>query len=329
MLKIIDFCERHIEQAAGIAGINYENERKCVDILPKTIELPDFAQFTKNGLGVAAFNGDTMAGYLCCLGPWENAFGSTKAKGIWSPLHGNGITKNSQAHVFEKMYQEAAKKWVKLGITSHSITLYAHNTSIQNLLYRYGFGLRCIDAIRPMEIINEKIVEKTEAKENDFNSDINADFTELEYSDFTQILPLDKLLRDHLRESPIFLRYEQGEENRDNQAARVIQKNFRYFTAGRNREIIAYIKISDNGENFISDINYVKNICGAYCLPKYRGKGISLKLLNYVIAKLRKEKFKLLGVDFESLNPTAYGFWLKYFTEYTRSVVRRTDDRFI
>jgi len=39
--------------------------------------------------------------------------------------------------------------------------------------------------------------------------------------------------------------------------------------------------------------------------------------------------YNLLGVDFESFNPTASNFWLKYFTEYTHSVVRRIDDLFI
>jgi hypothetical protein len=34
-----------------------------------------------------------------------------------------------------------------------------------------------------------------------------------------------------------------------------------------------------------------------------------------------------LGVDFESLNPAGYGFWLKYFDPYTHSVVRRIDEK--
>jgi hypothetical protein len=33
-----------------------------------------------------------------------------------------------------------------------------------------------------------------------------------------------------------------------------------------------------------------------------------------------------LGVDFESINPYGSGFWLKYFTAYTCSVVRRIDE---
>lgn len=37
----------------------------------------------------------------------------------------------------------------------------------------------------------------------------------------------------------------------------------------------------------------------------------------------------MLGLDFESINPTAYVFWTKYFTPYTHSVVRRIDEKII
>jgi predicted GNAT family acetyltransferase len=73
----------------------------------------------------------------------------------------------------------------------------------------------------------------------------------------------------------------------------------------------------------------MKHIQGAYCLPEYRGQGIVQNLLNYLIKKLCSEKNQLLGVDFESFDPTANNFWLKYFTEYTHNVVRRIDDMFV
>jgi len=102
----------------------------------------------KNGLGVSAFDDSKMVGYLCCYDPFEKAFGTTNAIGVWSPIHGNGIIDSEYKNVFCRMYQETAKKWVDLKATSHAITFYAHNNSIQNQLYRYGFGLRCIDTIR-------------------------------------------------------------------------------------------------------------------------------------------------------------------------------------
>ena len=316
MIKIIDFTEEHIEQAFIIARANYDNERNSVNILPEINEIPDFMPLVKNNLGVSAFDGEKMAGYLCCFGPFKNAFGTTNDIGVWSPLHGNGLLDYAHKSVYAKMYQEAAKKWVSLNINNHAITFYAHNNFIHNQLYRYGFGLRCIDAIRTMNEIEAK-------------NRVNFTFSELEYSNFELILPLDKQLRNHLKESPMFLRYEQGDEEENNQKRRVYGKNVRYFIAGNDIEIIAYIKISSEGENFVSEVNSVKNICGAYCLPEHRGKGIIQNLLNYVIKKLQAENYRLLGVDFESFNPTASGFWLKYFTEYTHSVVRRIDDRFL
>ena len=73
----------------------------------------------------------------------------------------------------------------------------------------------------------------------------------------------------------------------------------------------------------------VMNICGAYLLPEYRGKGIFDSLFFYVENTLAQEGVKLLGVDFESYNLTANGFWMKYFTAYTYSVARRIDEQFI
>lgn len=64
-------------------------------------------------------------------------------------------------------------------------------------------------------------------------------------------------------------------------------------------------------------------------MPEHRGKGLNQKLLSMLIQKLKAKGYTRLGVDFESLNPTAYGFWLKYFDAYTHSVVRRIDEKIL
>jgi GNAT superfamily N-acetyltransferase len=319
LLKIIDFTESHIEQALNIARNNYKIERKSVPILPEFVEFPDFSAFGKNGLGVSAFDENKMMGYLCCYDPFENAFGTTNAIGVWSPVHGNGIMDCEYKNVFSKMYQEAAKKWVDVKATSHSITLYAHNDSVQNQLYRYGFGLRCIDSIRTMDEIKIKYQN-------------NYDIAELEHNEFHLIFPMGLLLDEHLSKSPMFMRHvrEQIEEGHEDKFAQwQIREKYRYFAAKDGKNIIAYIKIHDEGENFIGNAKNMRHIHGAYCLPEYRGRGITQNILNFLIKKLRDENNQLLGVDFESFNPTAINFWLKYFTEYTHSAVRRIDDLFI
>ena len=47
------------------------------------------------------------------------------------------------------------------------------------------------------------------------------------------------------------------------------------------------------------------------------------QLVNYAMGVLRAEGYFKLGVDYESINPTAWGFWNKYFTAYTYSLTRR------
>jgi len=42
-----------------------------------------------------------------------------------------------------------------------------------------------------------------------------------------------------------------------------------------------------------------------------------------------KEGYAYLGVDYESLNPTAYAFWQKYFSAYTHGLVRRIDEHIL
>jgi GNAT superfamily N-acetyltransferase len=101
----------------------------------------------------------------------------------------------------------------------------------------------------------------------------------------------------------------------------------RYFAAKVNGKPIAYMKLSDSGENFATEVDDIINICGAYCEPEYRGTGIYYNLLCHVMRELKREGYRLLGVDCEGFNPTARGFWTKYFTEYTHSLVRRIDEK--
>jgi hypothetical protein len=275
MIKIIDFSESHIEQAMIIAKINYENERKNVDILPQIDIFPDLTEFTENNLGVSAFEGNKMVGYLCCFGPFQNAFKTTNDVGVYIPVHGHGIIDCNHKNIFARLYQEAAEKWVNCGITNHAITIYAHNNSIKNQLYRYGFGLRCIDAIRTMTKI-----EKTN------NSNITV--SELEHKEFHLIYPLGICLSNHLWDSPMFLRYkEKPEQENDGDPEKFAQwqinENIRYFVAKLNENIVAYIKITEEGENFVSDSKSMINICGAYCIPEFRGQGIMENILNCLI----------------------------------------------
>ena len=306
MIKILDFSKNHIEQAKEIALMNYNEEKAIVKELPLVDVLPDLKCFADNELGVAAFNDNEMIGFLCCYEPWDNAFNST-AKGTFSPIHAHGAIVDNRSGIYKRLYQFAAKKWIERKITYHAIALYAHDTQAIQAFFTYGFGLRCVDAVRPL---TDLICEPCEG----------IIFDELEKSEIIKVREMRNMLVNHMTESPCFMRTPSDWLNCAE------SRNSRVFIAKQSGNIIAFIEVADNGETFATKINGMKNIKGAFCLPEYRGRGISQNLLNYVVDKLRAEDYNSLGVDFESFNPTANGFWLKHFTAYTNSVVRRIDE---
>lgn len=312
LMDILNFEKKHVEEATKIAQANYDDERKFVKELPQACEIPDLNGFVGNGLGVAAFEDEKMVGFLCGCDPFDNAFRATDVRGVFSPMGANAAVSKNRSKIYAAMYQVAAAKWVKAGAVSHAICLYAHDEEIQRQFFLYGFGLRCLDAIRPMELIACAPCE-------------NYDFVELSKAEFLLAYPLYLALYRHYRESPFFMN--RKPETQEEFMASSLREEGRYFAAKQNGKLCAFLKISAAGETFAAAGNTYRHIRGAYCLPEHRGKGVYQNLLNFAISALKSEGYTRLGVNFESFNPTARGFWLKYFTAYTNSVVRRIDER--
>ena len=305
-MNIVSFGQAHAVQAMQLAQAEYEAERSLVPSLPQT-QVPDLRGFTCNGLGVAAFDGNTMVGFLCVHGPFKRAFGSTDVKGVYSPMHGHAAI-GDKARVYHRMYQAAAGKWVAAGALSHGVTLYAHDEAAKQAWFTYGFGMCCVDAI--------KLLEAGQAE---------GDFFELPQEKAGDLRDLNNLLIDHLGSPPCFMKGKRANKRRT--AAKFARPDVRIFAARREGGLVAYLKLRDGGENFACDAPDMLNICGAYATPGVRGTGLYAGLLRYTEAILAEEGYIRLGVDFESFNPTALEFWSKHFTAYTHSVVRRIDER--
>lgn len=316
-MEIVNFTKELQEPAEKLAWEAYERERVQVPALPQ-LGMPTLDPFVENGLGVAAVEGGKLVGFLAPVSPFDHAFGSTPVKGVFSPMgaHGAAGTMGAGGEEREKiygaMYQVASKKWVLAGAASHAVCLYAHDEALQRLWYRYGFGLRCMDAIRSTEW-------------TDALPSCPYEVRMVSNGDFSALRPLRRLLKTHLGESPCFMVTPQGEleaflSQQEQEEENVI------FACYHHNAPIAFLELTDGGETFVAEAPEVKNICGAFCLPAYRGQGVMQSLLYHAMAVLKEAGIPLLGVDFESINPPAYGFWLKYFTPYTHGVVRRVDE---
>lgn len=324
-MKIVEFNQSHISQAMKIVLDNYDMEREVVPELPAFKQLPEelfpqYEHFASNGLGVAVMDGEELLGFLCAYIPIEDAFATTGVRGTFSPIHGHGvvssITGELRKRIYSKLYQEAARKWVGTGIRSHAIALLTYDKEAESSFFYNGFGLRCLDLIRSLECgieINRSLDQKLEIE-----------YSELPRNEWKYLLDLHNGILMHLGESPSFLHFPPMDEA---QLYAHTSEDVRYFAAKKDGEYIAYIKLAEEGENYATSVEGMVSICGAFCKNEYRGLGIVQRLLDDMITALQKEGYQLLGVDCESFNPTARGLWMKYFKEYTHSLVRRIDEK--
>ena len=307
-MKIVDFTPEWIPQALDLLHAACAEERAFVPRLPADAPLPDLNDLTANGLAVAAVEDGRLLGYLGAYGPWKPVFYTQDVCGVFSPLHAHAVQKENRLRIWRRLYQAAAEKWLAAGAVSHAVTLFAHDKMSQEALYMYGFGVRCMDLLRPTE-------------------DVSAPAwrcRELPAAEQAALTPLRRMLAEHLENSPCFLC--DPPEVIDRWLQNRLAHPPRAFVAEADGQIVAYMEATEDGENFLAETPGCMNICGAYCLPAYRGTGAAQALLAHMISAFRAEGCTRLGVDCESFNPTALGFWSKHFTAYTHSVVRRIDE---
>ncbi len=309
----VDFQLCHVAEAVCIAQKQLDRERAAVDL--PSVGLPDLSSLA-NGLGVAAMENGRMIGYLGAYGPFQGMFGTWGTKyqeqfvGVFSPVQAHGVAEDAPAHTWQRMYQAAADKWAKAGAVYHAIALYEHDDAAKHELFRYSFGQRCADAIRRVEPLHALQI-------------AGVTCCELPAGSGELVRSLREALDKHLCQSPCFMA--RTEEGRRAWLDTVKHRDSRLFAAMADGEIIAFMEVCVGGENFITESPDMLNICGAYCSEAWRGRGVSQMLLDHVLCTLQSEKIAFLGVDYETINPTAAGFWEKYFRPYTASLVRRID----
>ena len=308
----------HIPEAIALAQAGLEREARSVPALAKAnvpAQLGELvAGIIREGIaGVAAMDGDRLIGYLVFYGPIPGFFGTVD--GVFTPLHGHAISGGNRERLYSRMLQHAMAALVDQRVTSLAITAYAHDEDVSRALQINGFGIRNSDAIRDLDTPFTAVISPPEGYRH----------AELTGDDVRRIVVLENALVHHLRSSPTFFPARETSEEAFMERHR--EEESRFFVTMMGDEILGYIKITDEGETFISADPAMPNITGAYLLPDHRGRGVYESLLGFVFDTLRAEDARLLGVDVETLNPTALRFWGKSFDNYTYSHARRIDER--
>ncbi len=313
-MTIVDFTPSHIPAASALALADYREQQRRLPALPAVEEGLDLAPFAAAGLGVAAFEGGRMVGFLSVGPPFDNAFGSTRCRGVFSPMGAHAAASERRGPVYAAMYQRAAAKWVRAGALSHAVALYAQGEEAQRQFFQYGFGLRCVDAIRPMEPI-------------DCPPPKGYSFFELPPAQFSSVYPFEELLDRHFRESPTFMA--RPLESCD-AFCRLLHGGGRPLLCRRlSGPVVRLSKTVRQGRDLSLPLpplppHHRRFLPGG--APRQRGRANPAELCHPIP---KGEGYTHLGVDFESINPAAHAFWCKYFSPYTHGLVRRVDERIL
>lgn len=302
----------HIAGAVELVHTAYAHERERVpaiasDRAPNALGRA-VADLVGRGTGVAALDGDRLRGYLAFVGPIEGFWGSI---GCFAPLHGIAVSGDSRSRLTSLLFQHAAELMVAQGVDTFAISTYRHDSEVAEGLMLNGFGIRNADAIR---LVDPPL---------DIPAVPGVAYCETRWEDAGSLLPLLNGLVRHLSRSPTFVAADEFTEA--SFAALRERRQSRFFVACAGEVPVGYLEVTDDGENVLTTEPDMRNICGAFLVDDYRGRGIYDGLLAFTLATLRSEGIRRIGVDFETTNPTALNFWTKHFDRYTSSFARRID----
>lgn len=309
----------NIEEVAAIISNNYKNTRETLPILSDKYEniemhIKRIEKYVDNSNFIVAIESGRVAGFI-------NGFSIDEFKGTVKgalslpSLHGvvDGYDKN---YLYSELYRRVSDLWANSNCYTHAVMLYANDKNTIDSWVMNGFGMIVIDAVRPIEEITIP------------NIDDNILIRRADVSDLIDMEHLFKGLDKHLYSSPIYL-YDHVSENY------VLEYKGWLKTEGNilwvaevDNKIIGYLKTNTTEINMDElDDGYTMGINGAYALPEYRGQHIMSRLLNVAIQWANTKGLKRCSTDFESANIEARRFWLKHFTPYCYSMIRRIDER--
>ncbi|MGI6199414.1 MAG: GNAT family N-acetyltransferase [Christensenellales bacterium] len=309
---------RHALSAARLALADYQRERASTPDLPaltQEVFLRNLMPLMDNGNGVAALDGGELVGFLTGEGPFVPRYGPMQ--GVFSPMHGHGFGGAERGKLASLLYAQAARRWMERGISGHAIALYAHDQELLSSFFYNGFGGRTVDGI-----VRLGPPEATETP-GAWGGVRLAPFEEAAWA-----YPLEEALAQHMAQSPCYMR-PRPHKSLEAYVNQSRAEGVRTYGAFDGAQLVGFCAVCGEGETLVCDAPGYAHVCAGYMKPEYRGGGRMAALLRGVFAWERALGTRYLGVDYESLNPTAQHFWPKRFAPYTCGVVRRQDERML
>jgi GNAT superfamily N-acetyltransferase len=317
-IKIKPLDTGYFDTAVEMASENYLLERQSAKGLCERANKGYYSQqlnelFLK-GTGRMAFEDNTLIGFL--------TFGEiftineSGAKGAISPLWGYGIRHSKRGEIIGKLFQDTATELCENFAQYLSIYVYAHDTEVLWTYIMSSFHMDMTGVVRDVSSpIEAQISEKYSFREVGKKELINHK---------QEIIELYGGLINHLRASPVFYHgrnFLPVEKRFDD----FLKDNMRIFAVFDGKRLVGMIDSEPVDYGFAIDDAEALSMGDVFMEPAYRGRGLAAALLKFANDELKRSGVRRLFVTHGTINPTARGFWDKYFTNYSYTMTRLID----
>ncbi len=261
-------------------------------------------QQIEKGNAIVARKGEAIAGYVAWM-----CVDFHNERTAFCPTVGHAALMEDGNGIYHTLYTAASQYWVQDNRFNHLWMTYYDDLDLKDMLYDIGFGSYVIDACRK---VSAKMLQ----------ADCPYKVTRAEPGDADALLQLEKEMLQYLFKSPIYLVKECSKDY----VLQAISRN-RVLIAWDNDRPIGVMSVQlDPGYHFerlTTDVSGYIVRPGAFVKPEYQRKGIGARLLKAVFDCCTEAGNTFVHVSFETANPNANQFWLRYFNPAIRSV-RRT-----
>lgn len=311
MLTIKPLQPAHYAAAATLFAANYAQLRAAIPELPAAFTDPAatvarLAQMT--GRALAAFDGATLAGYLCW---WQSTnFRRSGRRGAYVPEWGHATLPGRATEVYRALYRAAATEWAAAGNQVHAISLLATDESARETWFWNGFGLLVVDAARPVAPLPAPVVTPLTIRP-------------AAPADAPSIAGLDAAHVRHYAAPPVHMAPAAADDPDFFRAFLAKPKNSIWLALSGD-EPVGFMRFT--GEEFdavaVLESDTAAFCDGLYVRPAYRGQRAAPAMLAAALDRYARLGLTALYTNFESFNPEAATFWPRYFRPVCYSLLR-------
>jgi ribosomal protein S18 acetylase RimI-like enzyme len=312
-IQITPFQEEFLEEATALFIAKYRKQRQAIPLLPERMEDPQIVisllkELSQSTPGIAALQNGRLVGYMSWF--LIDHFRGTSRKGAYCPEWGHAAREEAAASIYRRMYGEAARQWLSAGCGVYAITLLAGDQPAERFWFWNGFGMIVVDAIRSIQPLNVTSPESLVIRR-------------AQLEDAESIAVLEAEHYKHYSAPPISMA-PQSPEDAEAYRKFLSRPENQVWLACDGKEPVGYIRFEPEAFG-AADIVHSEStiaISAAYTRPEYRGHRAAPAMVEAGLRYYAAKGYERCSVDFESTNPEASHFWMKYFEPVCISVMR-------